>query len=128
MSNKLLGYIKEKELTHDDVISLIDEHLQRVVDTSDKEEPSEEEKEDIVDEVENSTANDETPTDDEIEQISNSQKKLLEELSDYVETKKLEIDKLVASIKRKEPPKGEHSKEPLTINQEIKKNWFEVDV
>jgi hypothetical protein len=129
MSNKLLGYIKEKDLTHDDVIALIDKHLQREIKSVDDEEPSgEEDKEEIVDESENSTANDETPTDGEIEQFSNSQKKLLEELSDYVETKKKEVDKIVASIKRKEPPEGEHSTEPLTINQEIKKNWFEVDV
>ena len=48
MSNKLLGYIKEKELTHDDVIAMIDENLQRVIETSDNDEPSSEEEKDIV--------------------------------------------------------------------------------
>jgi len=127
MSNKLLGYIKDKELTHDDVIAMIDEHLQREI-TPEEGEPDREE-EVVVDETENSTVNDEVAENDEIEQISNSQiNKKLKELDSYIADKKKEIDKYVKRIKRKEPPAGEISDEALTNNQKIKANWFEVDV
>ena len=126
MSNKLLGYIKEKELTHDDVIAMIDEHLQREI--TEEREPDEEE-EVVVDETENSTVNDEVAENDEIEQFSESQiKKKMEELDDYIVEKKKEIDKYVKRIKRKEPPTGDISDKALTNNQKIKVNWFEVDV
>ena len=126
MSNKLLGYIKEKELTHDDVIAMIDEHLQREI-TEEGEPDGEEEV--VDDETENSTVNDEVDENDEIEQISESQiKKKMEELDDYIVEKKKEIDKYVKRIKRKEPPSGDISDKALTNNQKIKVNWFEVDV
>ena len=129
MSNKLLGYIKEKDLTHDDVIALIDKHLQRSV--SEEGEPDGEEEVVEGEESENSTPNDEVEENDEIEQISESQKEKLVELDKIYKdaSKKLEeINKIVSKIKRKEPPKGDISDEALTTNQKIKANWFEVDV
>jgi len=76
MSNKLLGYIKEKELTHDDVIAMIDEHLQREI-IPEEREPDGEEK--VIDgETENSTPNDEVAVNDEIEQFSQSLTKKME--------------------------------------------------
>ena len=126
MSNKLLGYIKEKELTHDDVIAMIDEHLQREI-TEEREPDGEEEV--VDDETGNSTVNDEVAENDEIEQFSESQiDKKMEELDDYIVEKKKEIDKYVRRIKRKEPPSGDISDKALTNNQKIKVNWFEVDV
>ena len=127
MSNKLLGYIKEKELTHDDVIAMIDKHLQREILPEEGEPDSEEEV--IDDDTDNSTSNDEVAENDEIEQISESQiSKKLEELDKYINDKKKEVDKYVKRIKRKEPPAGDISDEALTNNQKIKANWFEVDV
>ena len=122
----MLGYIKEKDLSHDDVIAMIDEHLQRVIEPAEVEEPSEEDIQ--VEELENSTTNVQTTENDKIEQISKSQKEQMEELSVYIKSKKEEIDKYIAKIKRKEPPTGDISKEALTVNQKIKANWFEVDV
>ena len=112
----------ENELTDDDIIALLDEHLQ--VDLKpDKEEPSKEEKDD------DRSINDQVPENDEIEQNSESLiNKKMEELSNYIADKKKEIDKIVKQIKRKEPPSGDISDEALTNNQKIKANWFEVDV
>jgi len=127
MTNKLLGYIKDKELTHDDVIAMIDEHLQREIKPEEREPDGEEEV--IVDETENSTVNDEVAENDEIEQFSESQiDKKMEELNSYIADKKKEIDKYVKRIKRKDPPSGDISDEAITNNQKIKANWFEVDV
>ena len=125
MSNKLLGYIKEKELTHDDVIAMIDEHLQ--VQDTEEGEPIEEEE--VVDDesitnTDNSTPNDEVDENDEIEQFSSSQMKLLEDL----ETKIKELTKSVSKIKRKTPPKGETSDKALHNREAIKKNWYEADI
>lgn len=129
MSNKLLGYIKEKELTHDDVIAMIDKHLQRVI-TEEGEPDGDDEvvEDDIIEESDNSTSNDEVEENDEIEQFSQSQKKKMEELDEYISDKKKEVDKYIKRIKRKEPPSGDISSEALTNNQKIKANWFEVDV
>jgi len=129
MSNKLLGYIKEKDLTHDDVIALIDKHLQRNI--SEEGEPDSEEEVVEGEESENSTPNDEVEENDEIEQISESQKEKLVELDKIYKNafKKLEENnKIVSKIKRKDPPEGDISDEALTTNQKIKANWFEVDV
>ena len=123
MSNKLLGYIKEKELTHDDVIAMIDKHLQRQV--SEEGEPIEEEEEVIEEEeVQNSTPNDEVAKNDEIEQFSQSQNKLLEDIGKKID----ELNKKVSKIKRKTPPEGDISDTAQTNEQKIKANWFEVDV
>ena len=112
----------ENELTDDDIIALLDEHLQ-VDHTPEKEEPSKEEKDD------DRSINDQVPENDEIEQNSESLiNKKMEELSTYIDEKKKEIDKIVKQIKRKEPPSGDISSEALTNNQKIKANWFEVDV
>ena len=112
---------KEKDLTDDDIIAILDEHLQRDVTSDDK--PSPDEKDDLrTDDVE-------VPENDEIEQISESQiKEKMEELDNYIADKKKEVDQYIAKIKRKEPPEGDISDKALTVNQEIKKNWFEVDV
>ena len=127
MTNKLLGYIKEKELTHDDVIAMIDEHLQREI-IPEEGEPDGEEKV-IVDETENSTVNDEVDENDEIEHSSESLiNKKMEELSTYIENKKKEIDNIVKKIKRKEPPSGDISDKALTNKEKLKANWFEVDI
>ena len=112
----------ENELTDDDIIALLDKHLQ-VDHTPEKEEPSKEEKDD------DRSINDQVPENDEIEQNSESLiNKKMEELSNYIADKKKEIDKIVKQIKRKEPPSGDISDEALTNNQKIKANWFEVDV
>ena len=112
----------ENELTDDDIIALLDKHLQ-VDHTPEKEEPSKEEKDD------DRSNNDQVPENDEIEQNSESLiNKKMEELSNYIADKKKEIDKIVKQIKRKEPPSGDISSEALTNNQKIKANWFEVDV
>ena len=112
----------ENELTDDDIIALLDKHLQ-VDHTPEKEEPSKEEKDD------DRSINDQVPENDEIEQNSESLiNKKMEELSNYIADKKKEIDKIVKQIKRKEPPSGDISSEALTNNQKIKANWFEVDV
>ena len=124
MSNKLLGYIKE--LTHDDVIALIDTHLQREIIPEEGEPDGEEEV--VVDETENSTVNDEVAENDEIEQISSSLKKQMEDLDQYILDKKKEIDDKIKKIKRKSPPEGEISDQAQTNSQKIKANWFEVDV
>ena len=127
MSNKLLGYIKEKELTHDDVIAMIDKHLQRQI----TEEGTPTDDEEVVEdeEVDNSTSNDEVAENDEIEQFSESQiKTKLEELDKYIIEKKKEVDTYIKRIKRKEPPAGDISDKALTPKEQIKANWFEVDV
>ena len=127
MTNKLLGYIKDKELTHDDVIAMIDEHLQREI-IPEEREPDGEDKV-IVDETENSTVNDEVDENDEIEHSSESLiNKKMEELSTYIENKKKEIDNIVKKIKRKEPPSGDISDKALTNKEKLKANWFEVDI
>jgi len=132
MTNEFLPKIKKlkedwkakinKDLTDDAIIAMIDEQLQKSVKTPD-EQPSPDERDDLrTDDVE-------VAEDDEIEQISESQvKKKLEELDNYIVDKKKEIDKYIAKIKRKEPPAGDISDKALTVNQEIKKNWFEVDI
>jgi len=136
MTNKLLPYIKtfkeqikekkEQTLTDDDIIAILDEHLQREI-TSDKEKPS---PKDEKDETEDQRSNDiQVPKNDETEQISGSQiDKKIEELDDYIAEKKKEIDKYVARIKRKDPPSGDVSDKALTNEQKVKANWFEVDV
>ena len=112
----------ENELTDDDIIALLDKHLQVEI-SPDKEKPSPDKKE------EDRSIDDQVPDNDENEQISESQiDKKLEELDNYIANKKKEIDKLVKRIKRKEPPSGDTSSEALTNNQKIKANWFEVDV
>ena len=109
----------ENELTDDDIIAMLDEHLQ--VDLS----PDTDEQEKEGDR----SNNDQTPTNDEIEQSSQSQiNKKMEELSNYIADKKKEIDSIVKRIKRKEPPSGDISDTAKTIEQKIKANWFEVDV
>ena len=126
MTNKLLGYIKEKELTHDDVIAMIDEHLQREI-IPEEREPDGEDKV-IVDETENSTVNDEVAVNDEIEQFSKSLTQKMEDLDNYFLEKKKEIDEKVKQIKRKEPPSGDISDKALTNKEKLKANWFEVDI
>jgi len=113
----------ENELTDDDIIALLDKHLQ-VDSIPEKDEPS------PVDKKEDDRSiNDEVPENDENEKNSESQiNKKMEELSNYIAEKKKEIDTIVKQIKRKEPPSGDISDEALTNNQKIKANWFEVDV
>lgn len=113
--------IKEQELTDDDIIALLDQHLQVEV-TPEEEEPIEEEKDD------HRSPNDEVPENDEIEQISESLNTKLEELDKYIADKKKEIDEKISKIKRKEPPTGDISDEAKTVEQKIKANWYEVDV
>ena len=122
---------KEKELTDDDIIAILDEHLQREV-TPD-EQPSPEDKKDIDKKKDDQRSKDDQVSEnDEIEKISESQiKEKMEELNkivDEVKTKSTEIDKYLAKIKRKEPPSGDTSDEAKTFNQKLKTNWFEVDV
>jgi len=145
MTNKLLPYVKqfkeiwkdkkEKDLTDDDIIAILDEHLQREVSSDEKLSPEEkkalEQKE--KDEKEKQRSNDvQVPETDEIEKISESRiKEKMEELNkivDEVKSKSTEIDKYLAKIKRKEPPSGDTSDEAKTFNQKLKANWFEVDV
>lgn len=134
MTNEFLAKLKEfktkyketkkieNELTDDDIIALLDEHLQ-VDHTPEKEKPSQDEKDD------DRSNNDQVPEDDEIEQSSESLiNKKMEELDNYVKEKKLEIDKIVKQIKRKDPPSGDISDKALTNKEKIKANWFEVDI
>ena len=111
----------ENELTDDDIIALLDKHLQ--VDLSpDKEELSKEDQDD------DRSNDDQVPENDEIEKFSSSLKNKMEELSSYVVGKKKEIDTLVKQIKRKDPPSGEISDKALTNKEKLKANWFEVDI
>ena len=112
----------ENELTDDDIIALLDKHLQ-VETIPEKEELSPEEKDD------DRSINDQVPVNDEIEKISQSQiDKKMEELNNYIADKKKEVDTIIKRIKRKEPPSGDISDEALSTNAKIKANWFEVDV
>lgn len=112
----------ENELTDDDIIALLDEHLQ--VDLSpDNEEPSTEDQDD------DRSNNDQVDENDEIEHSSESLiNKKMEELSNYIDGKKKEIDKLVKQIKRKDPPSGDISDKALTNKEKLKVNWFEADI
>ena len=132
MANEFLPKIKtfkekylelnEQELTDDDIIALLDKHLQREI-TEEGEPDGDSEKDD------QRSKNDESAADDEIEQSSESLiNKKMEELSNYIDNKKKEIDKIVKQIKRKEPPSGDISDEPLTNREKLKANWFEVDI
>jgi hypothetical protein len=112
----------ENELTDDDIIALLDKHLQ-VETIPEKEELSPEEKDD------DRSINDQVPENDEIEKISQSQiDKKMEELNNYIADKKKEVDTIIKRIKRKEPPSGDISDAALSTNAKIKANWFEVDV
>ena len=112
----------ENELTDDDIIALLDKHLQ-VETIPEKEELSPEEKDD------DRSINDQVPANDENEKISQSQiDKKMEELNNYIADKKKEVDTIIKRIKRKEPPSGDISDEALSTNAKIKANWFEVDV
>ena len=112
----------ENELTDDDIIALLDKHLQ-VETIPEKEELSPEEKDD------DRSINDQVPVNDENEKISLSQiDKKMEELNNYIADKKKEVDTIIKRIKRKEPPSGDISDEALSTNAKIKANWFEVDV
>ena len=112
----------ENELTDDDIIALLDKHLQ-VETIPDKEELSPEEKDD------DRSINDQVPVNDENEKISQSQiDKKMEELNNYIADKKKEVDTIIKRIKRKETPSGDISDEDLSTNAKIKANWFEVDV
>ena len=132
MANEFLPKIKtfkekylelnEQELTDDDIIALLDKHLQREI-LPEEGEPDGEDKND-----DHRSINDETPETDEIEKFSSSLKDKMEELDNYVSIKKQEIDKLVKQIKRKDPPSGDISDEPLTNREKLKANWFEVDI
>lgn len=136
MTNKLLPYIKdfkaqikekkEEELTDDDIIAILDKHLQREINV-DIEKPSPDTEKDKLEDQRSDDIQD--PKNDENEKISESLiNEKLEELDNYIADKKKEIDKYVAKIKRKEPPSGDVSDKALTNNQKIKANWFEVDV
>jgi hypothetical protein len=112
----------ENELTDDDIIALLDKHLQ-VETIPEKEELSPEEKDD------DRSINDQVTENDEIEKISQSQiDKKMEELNNYIADKKKEVDTIIKRIKRKEPPSGDISDAALSTNAKIKANWFEVDV
>ena len=112
----------ENELTDDDIIALLDKHLQ-VETIPEKEELSPEEKDD------DRSIDDQVPGNDENEKISQSQiDKKMEELNNYIVEKKKEVDNIIKRIKRKETPTGDTSSEALTNNAKIKANWFEVDV
>ena len=111
----------ENELTDDDIIAMLDKHLQRQI-TEEREPDGDEEKDD------DRSNDDQTPANDEIEKFSSSLKNKMEELSSYVTDKKKEIDTLVKQIKRKDPPSGEISDKALTNKEKLKANWFEVDI
>ena len=111
----------ENELTDDDIIAMLDKHLQRQI-AEEGEPDGDEEKDD------DRSNDDQTPANDEIEKFSSSLKNKMEELSSYVVDKKKEIDTLVKQIKRKDPPSGEISDEALTNKEKLKANWFEVDI
>jgi len=112
---------KEQDLTDDDIIAMLDEHLQRDL-SVDIEEPSPDEEED------HRSNNDAVPENDEIEKFSDSQKQKLEELDKYIIEKKKELDKIIAKIKRKDSPIGETSDTRGAVHQENRNDCFEVDV
>jgi len=109
----------ENELTDDDIIALLDKHLQVEITPEEKELPDEEPKED-----DHRSINDEVPENDEIEQFSESQLKLLGKIEKKID----DLNKSISKIKRKTPPVGDISDKATTIEQKIKANWFEVDV
>jgi hypothetical protein len=110
--------VNEKELTDDDIIALLDQHLQREI-IPEEEEPIEEDEKD-----DHRSNDDETPETDEIEKFSESQMKLLEDLENKIK----EITDSVSKIKRKTPPKGDISDKALTNKEKLKINWFETDI
>jgi len=136
MTNKLLPYIKdfkaqikekkEEELTDDDIIAILDKHLQREI-SVDIEKPSPDDEKDKPEDQRSKDIQD--PKDDENEKISESLiNEKLEELDKYIVDKKKEIDKYIAKIKRKDPPSGDISDKALTNKEKIKVNWFEADI
>ena len=140
MPNELLGYIKEKDLTHKDVIALIDEHLKKAIEASNDKlspeekkalEQKEKEEKEKLEKEKNSTSNVQDTENDENEQNSESQlKKKMEELDKNiaeVKEKAKNLDKYIAKIKRKDPPSGDISDEALHPNEHLRNDSFEVD-
>jgi DNA-binding transcriptional MerR regulator len=113
---KLLDVIKEKGLSHEDVINLLEDYNPE--DSSDGEEEEEEIEEDIDDsEDEQDTENTDN---EEIEpkSITISEDQLIEMINSAVEEK--------LKARRKPPSKGKKTKVPVPETKAVSKNMFEV--
>ena len=115
---KLLDVIKEKGLTHDQVIDILNNIDSEISET---EEGTEEETESIQPEVEEEDTVIEESREEETQELINiSKDELAEMISKAIE------DKLKA--RRKPPSKGVQVEVPVSEKNVVKKNWFEVMV
>jgi len=115
---KLLDYIKEKGLSHEDVIELIRKEF-------DKPESSEEEVEEVIEEEGEDDKPEEVEQEEEaeIEQISDQEEVEDTKVPDIKKEVQKEIKKQLKVI-RKTPSKGIISDKPV-VDRTIKKNWYE---
>jgi len=123
---KLLDYLKEKGLTHQDVIDIIDNLKDGLPETpaEEKEVPEEEPREDDKPEEKHelyiTAMEDEPETEEETvteEEITLTQKELDKKIADALE------EKLKAT--RKVPSKGKIVDKPRHEPATVKRNWFE---